>query len=291
MRTRTVFIALLAFYAVVSTGYFAFHLLTTTTSPGSGSSPGTSGADLNSLPGAPPFPNGSPALSARQDLLARVQVANSLQYTDFQSFICTERMDRYKGNLDGGHSHQIDTVNAQVSFEDGVENYSSIEQDNRRRSSMSSIPGAWSEGEFGTLLRQSRSLLATQPLASRTTTQLNCQTAVVYSMNVAGPDSPWSLEVSGQSYLVPFRTDVSVSQADGRILEISRTSTALPQAARISEIQWSVMLRPIPIEGKVYVLPTTGLYSVLYQQSNHREWNVIDFTDYHRYTASSVMHF
>ena len=291
MRTRTVLIALLAFYAVVSTGYFAFHFLTTRTSSGGGSSPGTSGADLNSLPVAPPFPNGSSALDPRLDLLARVQVANSLQYTDFQSFICTERMDRYKGNLDGGHSHQIDTVDAQVSFENGVENYSSIEQDHHQRPTMSSIPGAWSEGEFGTLLRQSRSLLATQPVASKTTTQLNGEPAVVYSMNVAGQDSPWSLEVSGQSYLVPFRTDVAVSQANGRILQISRTSTALPQAGRISEIQWSVMLRPTPIEGRVYVLPTSGLYSVLYQQSNHREWNVIDFSDYHRYTASSVMHF
>jgi hypothetical protein len=200
-------------------------------------------------------------------------------------------MDRYKGHLDGGHSSQIDTVSAQVSFENGVENYTGIQQNNRQRATLSSLPGAWSEGEFGTLLRQSSSLLASHPLASKTTSEINGEAAVIYAMEVSGQESPWSLYVGNQSYRMPFKTEVSVSQSSGRILEIVRTSEAVPPGSGISQIQWSVVLKPTPIDGKTWILPATGSYSVLYQQENRREWNVINFSDYHRYAASSVIHF
>ena len=287
MRTRTILVSLLAIYAVVSTVYFAFHIATGQIG---GARSGTSQADLN-LPVAPPFnsPNSSPAPS--QDLLARVEIENELRYTDLQSFVCSEHMDRYKGHLNGDGAHQIDAVNARVSFENGVENYSGIQQNNRERASLSTLPGAWSEGEFGTLLRQTRTLLTTQPLSSQAISDQNGEAAVLYSLSVSGEDSPWELIVSSQRYRVPFRTDVLVSKDTGRILQIKRISTAMPPDFGISEIQWSVSLQPVQMDGKVWLLPATGEYSIQYQKTNRRDWNVITFSDYHRYTASSVMHF
>ena len=287
---RTVFVALLAVYAVVSTGYIVSQI---GNSPNrkydahNGRTPST--ADLN-LPVAPPFQEKTAALSG-QDLLARVEIENELGYTDLQSFVCSERMERYKAHLNGENPRQIDTVSAQVSFENGVENYAGIQQNNRERPSLSSITGAWSEGEFGTLLRQTRTLLTTQALSQQTTSDKNGEAAVLYSLNISGEESPWDLIVGNQKYRVPFRTDVMVSQATGRILNITRTSTAMPPAFGISEIQWGVVLKPTKLDGKIWLLPASGEYSILYQKTNRREWNVITFADYHHYTASSVMHF
>lgn len=253
-----------------------------------GASRGVSESD-NSLPIAPPFEGNS--ASAPGDLLARAQLQNELLYTDLQSFVCSEQMERYQGRLNGENPRQIDTVNAQVSFENGVENYTDIHQNNRQRMSLSNLSGAWSEGEFGTLLRQTRALLATQPVSLQTNADLNGVPVALYSFEVSGQDSPWDLSVKSLQFRVPFRTQVWVSKSSGQILKIARASTAIPPDSGISEIQWSVVLKPVQMDGKTWLLPNTGEYSVLYERSNHREWNVINFSDYHRYASRSVIHF
>ena len=247
---------------------------------------GSSEAD-NSLPVAPAFNDNA----APGDLLARAQLENELLYTDLKSFICNEQMERYQAHLNGENPHRIDTVSAKLSFENGVENYTEVRQNTRERPSLSSIPGAWSEGEFGTLLRQTRALLATQPISQQAETNLNGAAAMLYSFQVSGQESPWDLTVSSQQYRVPFETKVWVSKSSGQIMQIARTSTAMPADSGISEIQWTVALKPVDLDGKAWLLPTTGSYSVLYARTNHREWNVINFSDYHRYTSRSVIHF
>lgn len=249
-------------------------------------SPGSSEAE-NGLPVAPAFNENQ----ASGDLLARAQLENELLYTDLKSFICNEEMERYQAHLDGKNPHRVDTVYAKLSFENGVENYTDVRQNDRERPSLSSISGAWSEGEFGTLLRQTRALLATQPITQQTETNLNGTPAMLYSFQVSGQESPWDLTVSSQQYRVPFETKVWVSKSSGQIMQIARTSTAMPPDSGISEIQWSVVLKPVDLEGKTWLLPNTGEYSVLYARTNHREWNVINFSDYHRYTSRSVIHF
>jgi hypothetical protein len=228
--------------------------------------------------------------TAPGDLLARARLENELLYTDLQSFICDEQIDRYKASLNGEQPHQIDTVNAKVSFENGVENYSDIRENDRFRPSLSSLPGAWSEGEFGTLLRQTRALLATQPV-SEGDTYMNGVPTSIYTFRVSGEESPWDLAVGSRQYRVPFRTDVWVSKSSGQIVKIARTTTAIPAESGISEIEWAVVLKPVDLEGKFWLLPSSGEYSVVYQNSKRREWNTITFSGYHRYASRSVIHF
>jgi len=291
---------------MVLTGYLGWNVIRSQHSGLSGSR--TASTSDFGLPVPPPYqgsnssssaspsasPSGNPDATAAlsgPELLARVQIENELRYTDLQSFVCNEHLDRFRAHYNGENPRQIDTVTAQVSFENGVETYSSIQENNHVRGSMNEIPGAWSEGEFGTLLRQTRTLLASQPLSSQNATGPDNEPAVLYSLRVPGEDSPWELIVARQKFRVPFLTEVLVSQKTGRILQIKRTSTAMPPSFGISEIQWGVNLKPVPLDGKEFLLPTTGEYSILYEKSNRREWNTITFANYHRYTASSVMHF
>ena len=278
--------------ALAVTGYFyGFHQGTrlsssTFSTTQRTASPAPSHAN-DTLPVAPGLGDNT----APGDLLARAKLENELLYTDLQSFICNEHMDRYQSRLNGEKAHQLDTVNAQVSFENGAENYTDIRQNDRFRPALSSLPGAWSEGEFGTLLRQTRALLSTQPISVQDSSELDNTAAAVYSFDVPGEESPWELAVSSKQYRIPFRTTVWVSKSTGQIIKIARTSSAIPPASGISEIQWAVVLKPVNLDGKIWLLPTSGEYSVLYQNTNHREWNTITFSNYHRYSSQSVIHF
>ncbi len=292
MRTSTILVSLLAIYALVSTCYFVVHTGVIQTDC----------AELVALRRAPPrqtLISPLPHLSQRQTRQRPhgqiYQFACSLKTSwgtrTFNRLSVASVWNATKGRLSDKHSLRIDTVDAHVSFEKGVENYTAIQQNNRERMSLASISGAWSEGEFGTLLRQTRTLLTTQSATLQTSLNINGVSAIAYRIEVNSEDSPWALSVGAESYRVPFRTDVSVERATGQILQIERTLTAMPPRFGISEIQWSVVLKPVQMDGKIWLLPGTGKYSVLYQRSNHREWNVISFSDYHRYAATSVIHF
>jgi len=229
--------------------------------------------------------------SRATDPLERIRAANEQLYNDLESFVCKEQMTRYQGSLSGDKAHQIDTVSARVSFENGTERYTDIRQNRQPRSSISGVTGAWSEGEFGTLLRQTQMLLTTQPVTFLRDSHLADTPTSVYTFEVSEQDSPWDLQVGGRHYRVPFRTEVSVSQSSGQILEIERTSTDVPPQTHISEMRWSISLAPVDLNGHTWLLPQSGEYAVLYEESGRREWNLLSFSDYHRYGSEVAVQF
>jgi hypothetical protein len=279
------------------TGYFAFLLVVLV----AGNARAAERADAASNPASVTAAANVPVLPAptavmvpnpvQEELLSRVRAANEQLYTDLESFVCNERMTRYKGSLSGDKAHQIDIVTARVSFENGTERYTDVRQNRQLRSSISVVPGAWSEGEFGTLLRQTQMLLLTEPASFLRDSHLDGTATAVYAFEVPEEDSPWDLEVGGEHYRIPFRTEVSVSQSSGQILDIERTSTEMPPQTHISEMRWSVSLAPVDLNGRTWLLPKSGEYAVLYEESGRREWNLLSFSDYHRYGSEVAVRF
>ena len=274
--------------SAAATAYFVWQkrplpAATTITAPAAAGAP----AKLDT-PAALPLPGEKPG---SRELIARAQLANELLYTDLQSFVCNEQIQRYKGTLEGDKAHQIDIVTSKVSFENGIEHYSEIRQNNHQRAAMSNLPGAWSEGEFGTLLRQTRALLSSQTAALKGQQEIEGTAAAEYSILVPEAESPWNLVIGSHSYTIPFETDVWISKDSGQILKIERDSTQMPPETGIAELRWSVILQPTPLEQKTWLLPRSGVYEVRYAASDRREWNVMNFTGYRRYGAQTILHF
>ena len=210
-----------------------------------------------------------PAVSEEQtkDLLAFVRQANEDLYSSLKSFVCNEAMHRYVGRINAEGSRQIDIISAKLSFENGVEHYTEIRQNDHERESISNITGAWSTGEFGTLLLQTHVLLETQPVLFAGHTDLDGIPAAIYRLNISEQDSPWDLVIRSEHFRIPFRTEIWVSRATGQILKIERTSTGVPSRQGISEITWRVALHAVELNGKTWLLPSTGEYTVLYEHS------------------------
>ena len=86
-----------------------------------------------------------------------------------------------------------------------------MRQNDRSRASLPEIMGAWSEGEFGTLLQQTGKLLKLQPVSFVSFDNLNGIPTAIYRFVVPEKDSPWDLSVGAQHYKIPFSTDVWIS--------------------------------------------------------------------------------
>jgi hypothetical protein len=225
------------------------------------------------------------------EILNKARDANDELYAQLQSFVCHEEIQRYKNAPDGRPGRILDTITANLSFENGIEHYSDIHQDNHLRPSLTQISGAWSEGEFGTLLLQTEKLLSVEQVRFQSFAAVDGADAGIYSFRVSAEDSPWDFQVSGRHYHLPFQTDVWISVATGEILKIARTAVDIPAEVRISEVEWTVTLRPVDLNGKQWLLPKTSSYSVLYSESNRREWNDMTFSDYKRYGSEVALRF
>ena len=237
--------------------------------------------------------NPGPAVPSEQnaDLLTLVREANEDLYSSLQSFVCKEEMRRFMGRINGQGIRQIDAITAKVSFENGVEHYTEIRQNERDRASISNIPGAWSTGEFGTLLLQTQILLKTQPVVFRGNADLDGTATAIYTVDISEQNSPWDLVIRSEHFRIPFRTKIWVSKTNGHVLKIERASMGVPEGKGISGIHWGVTLEPVEMNGKSWLLPSTGEYTVLYEQSGRREWNEITFSNYHRYGSEVALRF
>lgn len=242
-----------------------------------------------------PGPDLSAVLSSERktqnELLEKSRLANDDLYANLKSFVCQEEIQRFKGDMRGSKSRPIDRVSASLSFENGVERYYDIRQDTRRLPSITALSGAWSEGEFGTLLQQTAQLLETQSVSFVASTALAGKAAVICRFKVAENESPWDLEVSSKHYRIPFTTDVWISAATGEILKITRKSISIPEDTRVSEIDWDVTLDAVDLNGTIWRLPTEAAYSVSYVESKRREWNHMSFSGYRRYSSESFLRF
>ncbi|HMF75480.1 MAG TPA: hypothetical protein VK604_07435 [Bryobacteraceae bacterium] len=225
------------------------------------------------------------------EILSKARDANEELYAQLKSFVCHEEIQRYRGVLDGRPARFLDTVTATLSFENGIEHYSEIYQDDHLRPSMAHLPGAWSEGEFGTLLLQTLRLLSVELPRFRGFATVDGLEAAIYRVEVSAENSPWDFQVSGRHYHLSFQTDVWISTATGEILKIARRSLDIPAETRISEVEWGITLQLVDLNGKQWLLPKTGTYSVLYSDSGREEWNNMTFSGYRRYSSEVALRF
>ncbi len=225
------------------------------------------------------------------DLLRQAQSANDEFFSSLQSFVCDENVSRTRENLRQMKTRSLDTLTTRVSFENGQEQYSEVRKNGLKLPDLSAAGGAWSEGEFGTLLHQTQQLLKTQPVVFQGNGEGNEIPVTYVSFDVAQEVSPWILIVEGRSYRIPFHTEVGMETTSGHILSVKRTTAELPRELLISEIEWSVKMGPTSLAGASWLLPVEGEYAVSYANSHRRERNQMTFTNYRRYGSEVALRF
>lgn len=229
--------------------------------------------------------------SLEQSLLSRARENSANLASALTNFICRERMERFRAAHGETIGKPIDVITANVSFDGGTERYSDIFQNNKERKSISRISGAWSEGEYATFLNETRKVLDRGVLKLQSVSSLNGEPAGLFSFEFDQTNTPWDLQIGSNHYPVGFLFEMWVSLKSGEILRVSRSSTSISPQSLISEIDWLVDFGPFNIDGKTFMLPKDGVYSVTYLSSPKHEWNVLTFSDYHRFSSEVAIHF
>jgi hypothetical protein len=236
-------------------------------------------------------PSNGGARPSPVELLDRVRASAERVFADLTNFVCGEQIERFRGSAHNPAGHRVDVITSQVSYVSNAEHYSDIFQNNKPLRQIGSLSGAWSEGEYGTILRETITALRSRAIKFIAFSMLEGQPAAVYSFEYTSADSPWDIAISGSHYTVPFRGQVWASPGTGNILRIDRIARNVPVETGIAGVNWAVMFGPRQADGKTFWLPSKGVYSVSYLNSDRHEWNEIAFSDYKRYSSDVVVHF
>ena len=224
-------------------------------------------------------------------LLDRVRASAERVFADLTNFVCGEQIERFRGSAHNPEGHRVDVITSQVSYFGNVEHYSDIFQNSKPLRQIDSLSGAWSEGEYGTILRETVTALRSRAIKFIAFSRLENKTAAVYGFDYGPADSPWDIAVSGSHYAIPFHSQVWASPETGNILRIDRIARDVPEETGIVGVNWAVMFGPKQADGKTFWLPTKGVYSVSYLNSDRHEWNEIAFSGYKRYSSEVVVRF
>jgi hypothetical protein len=251
------------------------------------------------------LPDAAPAITANQqvpsgmakaesfsvDLLNRIIMSASQVYEDLTNFVCREDIERYKGSSHNPSGHKLDVITSTVSYDRDAEHYADIYQNNKPLNRIRGLSGAWSEGEYGTLLGETLKALKSREIGSISFSNLDGVPAAVYSFDYSADDSPWEIEVTGHHYFLPFRGQVWASPATGEVLRVDRIATDVPQQTGIAGVNWSVSFGSQTADKRTFWLPTKAVYSVSYLDGGRHEWNLIAFSGYRRYGSDVVVRF
>lgn len=233
------------------------------------------------------------AITANQpaDLVDRVIASASQVYENLTNFVCREDIERYKGSGRNSMGRKLDVITSTVSYDRDAEHYTEIFQNNKPLNRIRGLSGAWSEGEYGTLLGETLKALQSRKMGPAFSTTLDGAPAVVYSFDYSTADSPWEIEVAGRHYFLPFRGQLWASPATGEVLRVDRIATVVPEQTGIAGVNWSVSFGSQSADKRTFWLPTKAVYSVAYLDGGRREWNLIAFSRYRRYGSDVVVRF
>lgn len=221
-----------------------------------------------------------PVTPSLKEAFDRMRNSIRQQYASLKDFTCKEQIERYRGSVRNPRSHKIDVITSQLSYHGDSEHYANIRQNDKPLNEIGSLSGAWSQGEYGTILHETMKALDSRVVTFVSFHDLDGAAAAVYSFDYTATDSPWDISVGGTHYSVPFLCQIWASASTGDVMRIERIAHDVPPSTGISVVNWAAVFGPTSVDGKILWLPAKAIYSVSYLNSDRHDWNQIAFSEY-----------
>jgi hypothetical protein len=225
----------------------------------------------------------------RTTYIEQVQAVSARTFADVEDVICQEHVERYRSSRSGMLS-LIDTIEARVAVENGIEHYSAIRQDGVERASLDEIGAVWSDGEYATFINDARQALSQSFKAAQTQTTFNGKPARVISFDTDQIVSSWDFLVHNRHFQLGFHDEIWVSRETGQLLHCRRIAGHIDPASGVKSIDWTVDFGVIQVPSKSVNVPRSATYDIQFTHAGSGH-NAIAFTNYRRFAAESAIRF
>jgi hypothetical protein len=250
-----------------------------------------SSADDDDTPRPVSRPKPAPA-NAHLALIEQAREAAGNFLETLPNYVCQEQTTRYVSETRQPSWNVVDVVSAEVVYDDHQESYRNLQINGRPTKKSPEDSGAWSTGEFGTILGN---LFAPQSATDFKYVQEDTiahRAASVFDFKVQRVRSSWKIWVPGQ-YVVPqYKGSVWIDKQTGQTLRIEMQAKEMPEAFPEITVETAVDYDIISLgAADKFLLPVHAEALSCWRNSNECQRNVIEFRNYHKFEGESVIKF
>jgi hypothetical protein len=271
-------------------------------------------------PGRPKLQRGKPAGSASNDsypappadaqpvALARVErptpvdshrafieKARGVAATFLQGlpdYVCQEVATRYASETRVPNWNALDVISTDLVYEDGKESYRNLTIDGKPSKKPPDQSGAWSTGEFGTILAALFSPGTDASFRYAQDDTIADRPAYVYDFSVDRLRSNWTVHVPGQYIVSAYKGSVWIDKQSGHALRIEMQGKNIPQEFPLDSVESAVDYDYVSLgTPQKFLLPVRAEILSCQRGSSDCDRNVIEFRNYHKFTGQSTIQF
>jgi len=208
------------------------------------------------------------------------------------NYVCKEFMARFASTTHPADWRAQDVVSSDVVYEEGRESYRNLAINGKPiKKAMEQLDGAWSTGEFGTMLRDVLSPATAADFRFSRESSVAGVRARVYSFQVERLNSHWHVQVASQSINPAYKGSIWIDPKNARVLRIEMQARALPSEFPADTVESTVDYEYIRIGAGEFLLPVHAEGLSCQRGTSNCSRNTIDFRNYHKYEADSSITF
>jgi len=218
----------------------------------------------------------------------------ALDFTEgLPNYVCQELMARYQSTSRPPNWQALDVLGAAVVYEGGKEDYRDVTINGKAvKKSINQVEGAWSTGEFGTMLIDLLSPATAAQFHYRRDERTGGVATKVYDYSVKRENSHWQITMGAQTYRPPYKGSIWIDPATARVLRIEMQAFGFPDDFPTDDVESAMDYQYTRLgDTKQYLLPVHAETLSCQRGSDFCSHNVIDFRNYHKYSGESNITF
>jgi hypothetical protein len=230
----------------------------------------------------------------KDEPLIRRAADAAMEFTEtLPSYVCIEQVARMQSDSTPANFQPVDLVTMDVLYINGVEDYRNIQINGKKTvKKIEDTGGAWSTGEFGTVLVNLFSPATGATFHFRRDSRAGGVMAKMYDFEVSQETSHWTIHTAAQKYVPAYVGSVWVDPATARVLRIEMEAKGFPAEFPTDHVESAIDFQYIRLgDLKQYLLPVHAETLSCTRGTVQCSRNVIDFKNYHKYTGESTITF
>lgn len=203
------------------------------------------------------------------------------------NFICAQHTTRFVSETHGKEWRAVDLLSVDVVYEGGREKYEHLTIGGKASKKSAEESGAWSTGEFGTILEDLFSPSTAAKFRYSASERIAGVDASVYKYEVERPHSHWRVVYRSQWILPAYRGTVWFDKKTARVLRIEMQATEMPKEFLADTAESAVDYEMVNLGAQKFLLPVHAEVLTCQRGTTDCDKNVIEFRNYHKFSGES----
>jgi hypothetical protein len=234
------------------------------------------------------------AMHRPMDPLIRKATEAAMEFTEtLPDYVCQEMMARFQSESHPASWQPLDVVSTNVIYRGGKEEYRDLAINGKPvKKTMEEIGGAWSTGEFGTVLIDLFSPATDAQFRGMGDSRMAGVSTKKFDFEVKRENSHWTIHMASQTYNPAYKGTVWIDPATSRVLRIEMEALNFPDEFPTDHVESATDYQYIRLgDARQYLLPVHAETLSCQRMSNYCSRNTIDFRNYHKYTGESTIQY